>query len=37
MKGASPRTAFIIARASFRNWFRSDYPYMYAGFRLLER
>jgi iron(II)-dependent oxidoreductase len=36
MKGASPRTAGILTRPSFRNWFRSDYPYMYAGFRLLE-
>lgn len=34
MKGASPRTAAVLARPSFRNWFRSDYPYMYAGFRL---
>jgi formylglycine-generating enzyme required for sulfatase activity len=36
MKGASPRTAGILTRPSFRNWFRSDYPYMYAGFRVLE-
>jgi formylglycine-generating enzyme required for sulfatase activity len=36
MKGASPRTAAVFTRPSFRNWFRSDYPYMYAGFRLLE-
>jgi len=36
MKGASPRTATIFTRPSFRNWFRADYPYMYAGFRLLE-
>jgi iron(II)-dependent oxidoreductase len=36
MKGASPRTAGLFIRPSFRNWFRSDYPYMYAGFRLLE-
>lgn len=36
MKGASPRTASVFTRPSFRNWFRSDYPYMYAGFRLLE-
>ena len=34
MKGASPRTAALLARPSFRNWFRPDYPYMYAGFRL---
>jgi formylglycine-generating enzyme required for sulfatase activity len=36
LKGASPRTARIFTRPSFPNWFRSDYPYMYAGFRLLE-
>lgn len=36
MKGASPRTASLFTRPSFRNWFRSDYPYMYAGFRLVQ-
>ena len=36
MKGASPRTATVFTRPSFRNWFRSDYPHMYAGFRLLS-
>jgi iron(II)-dependent oxidoreductase len=36
MKGASPRTASLLARPSFRNWFRPDYPYMYAAFRLTE-
>jgi formylglycine-generating enzyme required for sulfatase activity len=36
MKGASPRTARLLARPSFRNWFRPDYPHMYAGFRLVE-
>jgi formylglycine-generating enzyme required for sulfatase activity len=36
LKGASPRTATIFTRPSFRNWFRMDYPYMYAGFRLVE-
>ncbi len=36
MKGASPRTDASLARRSFRNWFRSDYPYVYAGFRLVE-
>jgi len=36
MKGASPRTARVLTRPSFRNWFRADYPYMYAGFRLVE-
>ena len=36
MKGASPRTARLLTRPSFRNWFRPDYPHMYAGFRLVE-
>jgi formylglycine-generating enzyme required for sulfatase activity len=36
MKGASPRTAACFLRRSFRNWFRGDYPYVYAGFRLVE-
>jgi iron(II)-dependent oxidoreductase len=36
MKGASPRTAAALLRRSFRNWFRPNYPYMYAGFRLVE-
>jgi formylglycine-generating enzyme required for sulfatase activity len=36
MKGASPRTAQLLTRPTFRNWFRPDYPYMYAGFRLVE-
>ena len=36
MKGASPRTAACFLRSSFRNWFRPDYPYVYAGFRLVE-
>jgi iron(II)-dependent oxidoreductase len=36
MKGASPRTASLFTRPSFRNWFRSDYPHMYAGFRMVE-
>jgi formylglycine-generating enzyme required for sulfatase activity len=36
MKGASPRTAALLTRPSFRNWFRPEYPYMYAGFRLVE-
>ena len=33
MKGASPATAKELVRASFRNWFRGTYPYMYAKFR----
>jgi formylglycine-generating enzyme required for sulfatase activity len=36
MKGASPRTARLLTRPSFRNWFRPDYPHMYAGFRVVE-
>jgi len=33
MKGASPRTAGCFLRRSFRNWFRPNYPYVFAGFR----
>lgn len=36
MKGASPRTAGRFLRRSFRNWFRHNYPYVYAGFRVVE-
>jgi iron(II)-dependent oxidoreductase len=36
MKGASPRTAASFLRRSFRNWFRPDYPYVYATFRCVE-
>jgi iron(II)-dependent oxidoreductase len=36
LKGASPRTAACFARRSFRNWFRPNYPYVYATFRLVE-
>ena len=36
MKGASPRTAKLLTRRSFRNWFRPEYPHMYAGFRLVK-
>ena len=36
MKGGSPRTAARLLRRSFRNWFRRDYPYMYATFRCVE-
>jgi len=36
LKGASPRTARLLTRRSFRNWFRPEYPHMYAGFRLVE-
>ena len=33
LKGGSPRTAGCLLRRSFRNWFRGNYPYVYAGFR----
>lgn len=36
LKGASPVTARELIRPSFRNWFYSDYPYMYAKFRCVE-
>lgn len=36
MKGGSPVTAASILRRSFRNWFRPNYPYVYATFRLVE-
>ncbi len=36
MKGGSARTASRLLRRSFRNWFRRDYPYMYATFRCVE-
>ena len=36
LKGGSPRTALNLTRRSLRNWFRPDYPYLYAGFRLVE-
>ena len=36
MKGGSPRTAASMLRRSFRNWFQSHYPYVYAGFRCVS-
>ncbi|MBA2306378.1 MAG: SUMF1/EgtB/PvdO family nonheme iron enzyme [Acidobacteria bacterium] len=33
MKGASSGTAKELIRRSFRNWFRPNYPYVYAKFR----
>lgn len=33
VKGASPVTGRDLVRRSFRNWYRPDYPYMYATFR----
>ena len=37
MKGASPATAKELIRPSFRNWFRGNYPYVYAKFRTVSR
>jgi iron(II)-dependent oxidoreductase len=36
LKGGSARTAARLLRPSFRNWFRRDYPYVYATFRCVE-
>jgi formylglycine-generating enzyme required for sulfatase activity len=36
IKGGSPRTSALLLRRSFRNWFRRDYPYLYATFRCVE-
>ncbi|MGH8519758.1 MAG: SUMF1/EgtB/PvdO family nonheme iron enzyme [Panacagrimonas sp.] len=36
MKGASPATAKELIRRSFRNWFRPNYPYVYAKFRTVS-
>jgi iron(II)-dependent oxidoreductase len=36
MKGGSPVTAACMLRSSFRNWFRPNYPYVYASFRLVD-
>jgi formylglycine-generating enzyme required for sulfatase activity len=36
MKGASPVTAAELIRPSFRNWFRTRYPYVYATFRCVQ-
>jgi len=33
MKGASQATSRHLVRRSFRNWFRPNYPYVYAAFR----
>jgi formylglycine-generating enzyme required for sulfatase activity len=37
MKGASPATARELIRPIFRNWFRGNYPYVYAKFRTVGR
>jgi gamma-glutamyl hercynylcysteine S-oxide synthase len=36
IKGASPVTHERMVRRSFRNWFRPDYPYVYATFRCVD-
>jgi formylglycine-generating enzyme required for sulfatase activity len=36
MKGASPVTARELLRPTFRNWFRGNYPYVYATFRCVN-
>ena len=36
LKGGSPRTAACLLRRSFRNWFRPNYPHIYASFRLAD-
>ncbi|HTI38533.1 MAG TPA: SUMF1/EgtB/PvdO family nonheme iron enzyme [Vicinamibacterales bacterium] len=36
LKGASPATARELVRPSFRNWFRANYPYVYAKFRTVR-
>ncbi len=36
LKGGSPRTAACMLRRSYRNWFRPNYPYLYATFRLVD-
>lgn len=36
LKGGSPRTASVLLRRSFRNWFQPRYPNIYASFRCVE-
>jgi ergothioneine biosynthesis protein EgtB len=36
LKGASPATARELVRRSLRNWFRGNYPYVYATFRTVK-
>jgi gamma-glutamyl hercynylcysteine S-oxide synthase len=36
LKGGSPVTAKELLRRSFRNWFRGNYPYLYATFRCVR-
>jgi ergothioneine biosynthesis protein EgtB len=37
LKGASPRTASLLVRRSFRNWFQPHYPNIYATFRCVQQ
>jgi formylglycine-generating enzyme required for sulfatase activity len=37
LKGASQATARELIRPSFRNWFRTNYPYVNAKFRTVSR
>jgi iron(II)-dependent oxidoreductase len=37
LKGGSARTAARLLRRSFRNWYRTNYRYVYAGFRCVDR
>jgi formylglycine-generating enzyme required for sulfatase activity len=37
LKGGSPRTAHRLLRRSFRNWYRSEYPYVYGTIRLTRQ
>jgi len=36
VKGASPVTSRTLVRRSLRNWYRSEYPYVYATFRTVD-
>jgi formylglycine-generating enzyme required for sulfatase activity len=36
VKGASPVTSRSLVRRSLRNWYRADYPYVYATFRTVS-
>jgi ergothioneine biosynthesis protein EgtB len=37
LKGGSVRTAASMLRPSFRNWFQPHYPFVYSGFRCVDR
>jgi ergothioneine biosynthesis protein EgtB len=36
LKGASPATPAALVRRTFRNWFQTRYPYVYAKFRCVQ-